>query len=67
MTFDGEHCNFYSPYDTYNFYEEDGVLKLSCKNILWQDVVTFVVEIVDDNYVKVIYTKDAVTELKRVS
>ena len=55
VTFDGEHCNFYSPYDTYHFYQEDGQWNLSCKNVLWQDVVDFTVEIIDNDNINIYY------------
>ena len=65
VTFDGEHCNFYSPYDTYNFYYEDGKWKLSCKNVLWQDVLTFTVEIIDNNKINIYYGSSNKTILER--
>lgn len=65
VTFDGEHCNFYSPYDTYHFYQEDGKWKLSCKNVLWQDVVDFTVEIIDNDNINIYYGSSSVTKLKR--
>ena len=65
VTFDGEHCNFYSPYDTYHFYREDGKWILSCKNVLWQDVVNFTVEIIENNNINIYYDSSSVTRLKR--
>ena len=66
VTFDGEHCNFYSPYDTYNFYQEDGKWKLSCKNVLWQDVLDFTVEIIDNDNINIYYGSSSVTKLSRI-
>ncbi len=65
VTFDGEHCNFYSPYDTYHFYQEEGKWKLSCKNFLWQDVVDFTVEIIDDDNINIYNSSSRVTKLTR--
>lgn len=65
VTFDGKHCNFYSPYDTYHFYQEDGQWNLSCKNVLWQDVVDFTVEIIDNDNINIYYSSSNVTNLKR--
>ena len=66
VRFDGSRCNFYSPYDTYEFYKEDGKWKLSCKNVLWQDVLTFTVEIIDNDNINIYYGSSYVTILKRV-
>ena len=66
VTFDGEHCNFYSPYDTYHFYEEDGKWILSCKNVLWQDVLMFTVEIIDNDNINIYYSPTNVTKLERI-
>ncbi len=65
VTFDGEHCNFYSPFDTYLFYQEDGKWILSCENVLWQDVVDFIVEIIDNDNINIYYDSSSVTKLKR--
>jgi hypothetical protein len=65
VTFDEEHCNFYSPYDTYHFYQEDGIWKLSCKNALWQDVLEFTVEIIDNDNINIYHDSSRVTKLQR--
>lgn len=65
VTFSKKHCNFYSPYDTYHFYQEDGQWILSCKNFLWQDVLTFTVEIIDNDNINIYYKTSYVTKLKR--
>ncbi|MCQ2497232.1 MAG: hypothetical protein MJ131_11650 [Lachnospiraceae bacterium] len=55
VTFDGQHCNFYSPYDSYSFFESDGSYKLSCKNMLWQDTLFFNVVIDDADNIRIYY------------
>ena len=67
VTFNGTHCNFYSPYDTYNFYQEAGKWKLSCKNVLWKDVLTFTVEVIDNDNINIYYSPSSVTKLKRTN
>lgn len=66
VTFDGVHCNFYSPYDTYAFYQKDGGWKLECTNCLWADTVSFTVQIIDKNTIHVSYGT-SVTELERMA
>ena len=65
VTFDGNHCNFYSPYDTYSFYYQDGQWHLDCKNFLFGDVTEFTVQIVNNDYLKVDFD-GSITELQRV-
>lgn len=65
VAFDGTHCNFFSPYDTYVFYKEDGEYQLDCTSMLFSDTLNFMVEIIDENNIN-IYSDSAVTELKRV-
>lgn len=48
-TFDGTHCNFYSPEDTYTFTEEDDHYILETENILWKDVLQFRVDTVSND------------------
>ncbi len=65
VIFDGSHCNFYSPDDTYEFYRLNGQWILQTKNVLWGDVLTFDVEILDSDHINVIYN-GSVTELERI-
>ena len=46
--------------------KEDGKWKLSCKNVLWQDVLTFTVEIIDNDNINIYYGSSYVTILKRI-
>lgn len=66
VIFDGTHCNFYSPSDTYALYQEDGGWRLDCTDFLFANTVSFTVEIIDNDNINVYYGSDA-TELKRVN
>ena len=66
VEFDGEHCNFYSPKDTYTFFKENGEYKLICKNVLWQDSLSFNVNVIDDNNITITGVTSQVTKLKRI-
>ena len=66
VTFDGTNCNFYSPNDTYEFYLQNNKWKLQTKNMLWGDVLTFDVEVIDDDNIQIIYGSNSVTELTRI-
>ncbi len=66
VTFDGTHCNFYSPDDTYEFYQLNGRWLLQTKNVLWGDVLSFDVEVLDNDHINVIYNAGSVTELERI-
>lgn len=65
IAFDGTHCNFFSPYDTYAFYQENGQWKLDCTSFLFADTLTFTVEIVDFDMIH-IYFDSTCTELQRI-
>ena len=65
-SFDGEHCNVYSPYDTYAFYESDGVYHLDCTSFFAGDSMNFIVDIIDDDNIILNNTGTRVT-LTRVS
>lgn len=66
VVFDGVHCNFYSPSDTYALYQEDGSWRLDCTDFLFAVTVSFTVEVIDNDHINVYYGSDA-TELKRVN
>ncbi|MBQ7255195.1 MAG: hypothetical protein IJS31_02980 [Oscillospiraceae bacterium] len=68
VAFDGTNCNFYSPFDTYQFYQEDGKWRLACKNVLWQDIQYFTVTVLDINHIEIVHDgSDQKTVLQRVS
>lgn len=64
VTFDGTHCNFYSPYDTYAFYQEDGQWKLDCTSFIFSETLNFSVEIIDGDSINIYYGSTC-TELER--
>lgn len=66
VAFDGVNCNFYSPSDTYAFYQENGKWRLDCTDFLFAETVCFTVEIIDNDNIH-IYYGSSVTELKRVA
>lgn len=65
VTFDGTHCNFYSPRDTYAFYQDDGKWKLDCTSLLFSETLTFTVEVIDADSINVYYGSGC-TELRRI-
>ena len=65
VIFDGTHCNFYSPYDTYAFYQSDGQWRLDCTSFLFSETLNFRVEIIDADYINVYYGSTC-TELSRI-
>ena len=66
VTFDGTHCNYYSPKDTYAFYQDDGQWKLDCTSFLFSETLTFKVEVIDANSINVYYGSNR-TELSRIN
>ena len=66
VTFDGTHCNFFSPYDTYALYQDDGQWKLDCTSFLFSETLTFKVEVIDADCINVYYGSDC-TELSRIN
>lgn len=55
IVFDGTHCNFFSPYDTYALYIEDGKWKLDCTSFLFSETLSFKVNIISENEIKIYY------------
>lgn len=53
VAFDGTNCNFFSPKDTYAFYQDGDDYKLECTSLLSTDTLTFTVKIVDENNIDV--------------
>lgn len=66
VTFDGTHCNFFSPHDTYAFYQDDGQWKLDCTSFLFSETLTFKVEVIDVDSINVYYGSNC-TELSRMN
>lgn len=66
VAFDGTHCNFFSPYDTYALYQDDGQWKLDCTSFLFSETLTFKVEVIDADSINVYYGSNC-TELSRIS
>lgn len=64
IVFDGINCNFFSPSDTYAFYENGDWYKLDCTSPL-ADTVSFTVKTIDDNHIDIFYSGGTV-ELERV-
>ena len=53
VAFDGTNCNFFSPKDTYAFYQDGDDYKLECTSLLSTDTLTFTVKIMDENNIDV--------------
>ena len=67
VTFGDNHCNFYSPNDTYTFSYENDIGTLECTNWLYKDdVLTFTVKILDNDNITITHGKAYTTILKRV-
>lgn len=64
VSFDGVHCNLYSPADTYAFYKSGESFLLDCTSVL-SGTVSFTVKIIDDRHID-LYNGGYVTELSRV-
>lgn len=65
VSFDGEHCNFFSPMDTYAVYEQDGGYAMDVTAFLSTDTLTFRIEVLSDDHIIVTY-HDTETELQRM-
>lgn len=64
IVFDGNNCNFFSPNDTYAFYESGDWYQLDCTSPL-ADTVSFTVKTIDDNHIDIFYG-NTIVELERV-
>lgn len=64
VSFDGTHCNYISPQDTYVFYESDGVYYLDASSLLGS-AISFTVSVIDNDNIR-IYDGTHYVELKRV-
>ena len=62
--FDGTHCCFFSPYDTYEFYQYDGKWVLDCTSAIFADTLSFDVTVNDNDHITIFYGS-TVTELER--
>ena len=65
VVFDGVHCNFFSPSDTYAFYEDGEKWRLDLTSMLFAQNLSLRVKVVDNDTIKVKYGK-MTTKLKRV-
>ena len=66
-TFDGTHCNVYSPRDTYAFYQSGGEYHLDCTSFFAGDSMCFTVRIIDRDNIELTYTTGTVVRLTRIS
>lgn len=64
IVFDGGHCNFFSPSDTYAFYTEGDHYRLDCTSPLG-DTVSFTVRIIDENHID-IFNGQNIVELTKI-
>lgn len=64
IVFDGSHCNYFSPSDTYAFYVEGEDYRLDCTSPLGE-TVSFTVRIIDENHIDIFYGQNNV-ELTRI-
>ena len=52
--FEGDHCNFYSPYDTFQFYKNsNGQYQLDVTSFLFGEKLSFDVKIIDNNNIEI--------------
>ena len=65
VVFNGTNCNFFSPQDTYAFYQDGNNYKLETTSFMSTDTLSFTVKIIDFDHVD-IYRGDNITELERV-
>ena len=65
VVFDGANCNFFSPRDTYAFYEDGGSYRLDTTSFLFAETLSFTVKIIDQDQIEV-NTGSPPTTLKRV-
>ena len=65
VAFDGTNCNFFSPKDTYAFYQDGDTYKLDVTSYLFADTLTFTVNTIDEDHI-VITSGQTVTELERI-
>ena len=66
VVFDGEHCNVYSPADTYAFYEEDGTYRLDCTSALFSETLSFTVDVYDNDTIEINTGDGEYLELTRI-
>jgi len=53
VVFDGANCNFFSPRDTYAFYEDGGSYRLDTTSFLFAETLSFTVKIIDQDQIEV--------------
>lgn len=65
IVFDGEHCNFYSPSDTYAFYKDKDGYHFDLTGFLFGESKNFSVTVVNDDNIE-IHSGAEIIELTRV-
>ena len=65
VVFNGSHCNFFSPNDTYAFYQDGDDYKLTTTGYMSSGTKTFTVKIIDVNHIDVFYGNN-ITKLERI-
>lgn len=65
VVFNGTNCNFFSPQDTYAFYQDGNNYKFETTSFMSTDTLSFTVKIIDSDHID-IYRGDNITELERV-
>ena len=65
IAFDGEHCNFYSPSDTYAFYKDESGYHFDLTSFLIGESKSFSVTVVNNDHIK-IHSGSTTIELTRV-
>lgn len=65
ITFDGQNCNLYSPYDTYAFYKDGGEYYLDVTGALFSENRSFRVKVIDKDNIE-IYSSYVRLVMKRV-
>ena len=65
VVFNGTNCNFFSPQDTYAFYQDGNNYKLETTSFMSTDTLSFTVKIIDFDNIQ-IYRGENITHLARV-
>ena len=66
ISFDGEHCNVVSPYDTYAFYKSGGRYYLDCATAMFAETISFRVKVKSRNDI-IIETDNGPVKLRKVA
>lgn len=65
IVFDGEHCNFYSPSDTYAFYKDNDGYHFDLTGYLFGENISFSAKVVNNDHIELYYGSQTI-ELTRV-